>query len=398
MANVKRRAPKKGYDNEVKQEYRENVWSHMAPKVIPLLNQDENAKVLLLPSKEGLEIDVAIKHGINPNQIIAIDENPALLAHAQWKDKIPKENRFGCKVSKIGEKIKNNGWYLVGANLDFCNNFSYELVDETQSFLDTNCYNSDEFYIAITLMKGRESRALLQMINKFGEDKPTFSNRRLSSLIAMCELKDGIEFRDVLFEGEYFDTSPMAYGIVSLMPKVFNFSKNDAEQLINRYKNKDEWNTLINEANQRFDNYTDFINEAVEMQSKIKSDDEWIDVTSLLLKHKMPKEVWFEYAIGEISYQVNRAMKANLKQWIKGNLNPKRFCQLYTYLDEYLDLDLYYVFFGIPRHSSGDGVFELDYNVMFDIGCGEHEFTYEKDLETFINFMISPYENELSYL
>ena len=74
---------------------------------------DKNAKVLLLPSKEGIEIDVAISFGIKPEQIIAIDENPQLLAHAKWKHKVPKQNRFGCRVSAIGQKIKDRGWYLL---------------------------------------------------------------------------------------------------------------------------------------------------------------------------------------------------------------------------------------------------------------------------------------------
>jgi len=209
MENIKRRAPKNGYDNNVKQAYREEVWNNISPLILDDLKKDKNAKVLLLPSKEGLEIDVAISAGINPNQIIAIDENPALLAHAKWKDKIPKENRFGCKVSKIGDKIIKKGWYLVAANLDFCNNFSDELINEFQQFIDSKCY-SDRFVVATTLMKGRETKALLKLIKKTGA-KLKFNQPRMGVLYEVVDFPSCSI--NVVHEGSYYETSPMIYSV-----------------------------------------------------------------------------------------------------------------------------------------------------------------------------------------
>lgn len=177
---IKRRAPKGGYDNPEKRKYRYKVWKHLRNKAIPILNKDDNAKVLMLPSKEGLEIDAAIKYGIKPEQIIAIDENPALLAHAKWKPKIPKKNRFGCKVSRVGNKIKDNGWTLACANLDLCNQISEELVYELNCFLETSPI-SNGFSFFVTFMKGRESKALYLLLKQRNSSE-LFNHARLSAL------------------------------------------------------------------------------------------------------------------------------------------------------------------------------------------------------------------------
>ena len=200
------------------------MWIHLAPKVIPILEEDQNAKVLLLPSKEGLEIDVAIKHGINPNQIIAIDENPALLAHAKWKNKIPKENRFGCKVSKIGEKIEAKGWYFIGANLDFCNTFSKELIEELNDFFKKSPIHK-QFSFCVTMAKGRESKALFLLL-KHINSPDIFKSDRLSALYEMMDLqlhyKNRLIYKDLLsldFEKTYISSRvPMIYACFSLHP------------------------------------------------------------------------------------------------------------------------------------------------------------------------------------
>lgn len=256
MEAVKRRAPKGGYDNESKQEYRENVWSHLAPKVKPLLANNENARVLLLPSKEGLEIDVAIKHGINPKQIIAIDENPALLAHAQWKDKIPKENRFGCKVSKIGKKIDSNGWTLVGANLDFCNTFSEELINEINSFFKYTPIH-DRFSFCVTMGKGRESKALYLLLQHI-ETPDIFEHDRLATLYEMINLngsyKSSATYKDTLsldFEESYYSTFPMIYACFTFHPfhdDVFLKEKERYEILHSRERRLTDYTISRNEG------------------------------------------------------------------------------------------------------------------------------------------------------
>jgi len=245
MEAVKRRAPKEGYDNDVKMEYRHKVWSTLAPKVKDKLKEDSNAKVLLLPSKEGIEIDVAIEYGINPEQIIAIDENPALLAHAQWKDKIPKENRFGCKVSKIGKKIEEKGWYLAGANLDFCNTFSEELINEINTFFK-NTPIWRRFSFCVTMGKGRESKALYLLL-KHIDTPDIFKHDRLATLYEMMNLggfyKNTLDYKDTLgldFEESYYSTFPMIYACFTLHPfhnDVFLKEKERYEILSTREQN-----------------------------------------------------------------------------------------------------------------------------------------------------------------
>ena len=233
---VKRRAPKDGYDNPEKRKYRHEVWKRLSKKALPILEENENAKVLMLPSSEGLEIDVAMKFGIKRHQIIAIDENPALLAHADWKYKVPKSNRFGCKVSEIGEKIKNNGWVLAAANLDFCNNFSDELITEINSFFAQTPI-VEKFSFSVTMGKGRETKALLSLINYL--DAPDiFMHPRLSTLWHMVEMPDK-EFWTLLHQDKYVSNRvPMLYAIFSKLNKIPCLSEitNRVKYLSNRLK------------------------------------------------------------------------------------------------------------------------------------------------------------------
>lgn len=245
MNTVKRRAPKNGYDNSTKSKYRHNVWKNLSEGAIPILNENENAKVLILPSKEGIEIDVAIKFGIKPEQIIAVDENPALLAHAKWKYKIPKENRFGCKVSKIGRKIKDNGWFLACANLDFCNQISEELVSETNSFLDTTPI-SDNFSFFVTFMKGRESKALYLLLKQRNASN-IFKHERLS---AFYELINWPIIHDYYWACDFEETyvsnrAPMVYACFkSVHGNITSDSIKSYEERLevlgNRYSNIDK--------------------------------------------------------------------------------------------------------------------------------------------------------------
>lgn len=185
---VVRRAPKNGYDNDSKAKYRWNVWKHLSKKAIPILEKEDNAYVLLLPSKEGLEIDTAIKFGIPEERIIAIDENPAIIAVSKWRKKYPKVKYFGCKVSEVGYKIKKKGWKLASANLDFCNRISEELITETNSFLKNTPIN-DNFSFFVTFMKGRESKALFLLLNKRQSPK-IFKHARLGAFYELINLPE----------------------------------------------------------------------------------------------------------------------------------------------------------------------------------------------------------------
>lgn len=217
-AVIERRAPKNGYDNDEKQKYRHDVWRVLSEKCLDRLSQSDAYKVLLLPSKEGIEIDVAMSYGIKPHQIVAIDENPALIAVSKWRKKHPEVKYFGKKVSEIGKVIQDKGWTLAAANLDFCNNFSAELIQEVNGFFEKTPVTKD-FSFFVTMAKGRESSALAMLLKKDGVPD-AFIHPRIATLYKMMGFlpKDKLKMA-IDFQGQYVSNRvPMLYACFSFHP------------------------------------------------------------------------------------------------------------------------------------------------------------------------------------
>ena len=364
MTKVKRRAPKNGYDHNMKQEYRDNVWSNIFP-IISYYLTDDKAKVLLLPSKEGLEIDTAIKYGIKPEQIIAIDENPALIAVSEWRKKYPEVNYFGCKVSKVGEKIKKNGWYLLASNLDFCNNLSDEVINETKAFLKETPLHHN-FVFAFTLMKGRESKGITHFMDVLNKDYD-INCRRIASYLSVCDFKKTClkEVSQIVFEGDYFDTSPMTYGVVVLSnysdEKVFisNF-----RTVLNSFisRTKEQADVIWGEVETRMKRYLMFINDCHKYSENDFDENTFEeDLSRIYKKHNVPDYIWMDH-FGEFYFRSHerRFFLGNLKKWLKGTLSKKEVLDFYYYIDESMDLDTHYVFYGIPQGANGHHWVELD--------------------------------------
>lgn len=402
--NIKRRAPKKGYDNEPKDRYRHKVWSTMAPKVIPLLESDSNARVLLLPSKEGLEIDVAISYGINPNQIIAIDENPALLAHAKWKDKISKENRFGCKVSRVGDKIKSKGWYLVGANLDFCNNLSDEIINETKAFFKNTPLN-ELFYCAFTIMKGRESKGITHFMRAYDVNYD-IDSRRLASFMSVCQFKQNCQkdIKTTLFESQYFDTSPMSYAVFEFEPRTDKIYVDDFNELIDSFAKmtKEEADMNWGKHEVRIKRYINFINDCHEYsENRFNEETFEDDLEDIFNKNKTPNYIYLDH-FGEfrILSREKRFILGNAKKFLKGTLSKKEVLDFVYYLDENLMMDEVYLLIGIPRYCEGDYRNEID--DLIKIGnrnYGEDRDLLDWDFADSFSWAVMPSKRitELSY-
>lgn len=172
---MKRRGPKTGYNFDAKAEYRENVWKCFSENIADV----KKAIVVFLPSKEGLEIPVALKYGFKEENLIAIDENPALIASAKWRKKYPKIKCYGSKVSRAFQRMSNDGVKINAANLDFCNNISAELIDEIYKTLDFG-YFDKSFLISVTILKGREPKPTNSLLNLILEDSKSYKNSGLS--------------------------------------------------------------------------------------------------------------------------------------------------------------------------------------------------------------------------
>ena len=102
------RAPKTGYNFEEKNKYRHKVWSTFAEKL-----DVSSAIVLFLPSKEGLEIPIALSYGFKEENLIAVDDCPAVIAASKWRKEYPKIKFYGNSLSRAGERIKQDDICLI---------------------------------------------------------------------------------------------------------------------------------------------------------------------------------------------------------------------------------------------------------------------------------------------
>ena len=160
------REPATGYTSDAKQEYREKVWKSFARrKAIHYANVYDNAFILIMPGLGTEEIDTAVDYGMDPEKIICVHESAGHVAtSAKWRKKYPKTPFYCCKISEVMEKLVRDKRYLTGANLDFCNNLSPELIYEVQKFMVPGIIDSG-FVLQINIMAARESKMATAMID-----------------------------------------------------------------------------------------------------------------------------------------------------------------------------------------------------------------------------------------
>jgi hypothetical protein len=148
---VSRIAPEGGYAFPEKEEYRQNIWGSFAG----VLGKSCSEKhCLLLPSKEGREIEVALEHGFLEENLHVVDMNPAIVA--TLKRRFSRINTYGVTASRACARMAKEGITLSVANFDFTGKFSSLLRDELRSIAKTDCWEPKSF-VGVTLFRGREA-------------------------------------------------------------------------------------------------------------------------------------------------------------------------------------------------------------------------------------------------
>jgi len=209
------RGPSSGYSSGAKAQYRSDVWESFTDFAKATIRSVSDAYAIILPSKDGEEIEVAIQYGVPEEKIICVDENPALIAASQWRKKFPRCKYYGCKISQLPEKLEEDGRRVAIANLDLCNNFSEDLLDEIQSFFKTPRYEG--FNVSITVSKGRENKAVTALLGMVAGSLP-LQEKRLSALVRGSFPNS----REMMLTGEGTYThnrTPMAWASFSAIPK-----------------------------------------------------------------------------------------------------------------------------------------------------------------------------------
>ena len=216
------RSPRLGYDNPEKQKYRECVWEHLLTGW-DVAKHDSRSHVMIMPSKEGCEIEYILKLGIPEDRIIAIDKSAAVIATSKWRKRFPSVKFFAVSVGEAAKKIRAKGYVLAAANLDYCTNFSLDFVDQTKSFINS-APKFSSFRFAVTVAKGREGAALTLMLKRFAKGhSDKFKEPRLSAMFALTDITG----YGLCKEGMYTSgRNPMAWGVFKLLKCEIDEMKN----------------------------------------------------------------------------------------------------------------------------------------------------------------------------
>lgn len=214
MATVMTRiAPSAGYATPEKAGYRHAVWdAALGNDGLP-----PDGKILILPSSEGAEIEVAISHGVDEERIICVDRSAAVIATSQWRKARPNIRFHACDIGTVGRKLDASCDLIGFANLDLCGQVSAETVDQIKTFLDT-CPFHNEFKLAITVAKGREGAALAQLMRRAKIGNVQASCDRIRALLAMVGLTNEINRTvRVVAEGSYVSgRHPMTWVVLEI--------------------------------------------------------------------------------------------------------------------------------------------------------------------------------------
>lgn len=164
-------APKCGYDTPEKQEYRENVWRDFfggdSYGFFSPWYWGKDWKVLIMPSKEGLEINQALSRCyacggeplIRQDQIVIVDNNPAIVA--SLKRKYPKINTRGLDIKEAIKREAAIGSHFALLNIDLCG--TAKTIIDVANFIHD--FTPNIFIhmgmVAFTFLNGRDQKNFL---------------------------------------------------------------------------------------------------------------------------------------------------------------------------------------------------------------------------------------------
>lgn len=154
MAKEKRRegriAPEGGYDFGNKRQYHRDLYPFFRDNCI---GGPTNAHVLLMPSSEGTEIEVAERAGFRREHLHVVDNNPAIVAHLSRR--YPGINTYGVDVGLAAQRIARRGIEVSVANLDLTGKLSDRTWLTLSAVGESGILKHGSLF-AITLLRGRE--------------------------------------------------------------------------------------------------------------------------------------------------------------------------------------------------------------------------------------------------
>jgi hypothetical protein len=145
------------YGNDVKNEWRNDVWTSLG-KLVPVTDEKKKGYVMALAGKRFLDKKLAERNGFDPNKIIGIDLDPKVVAHNTKHGRIVIQR-------ELSEVMR--GWddarpvsVLVA---DFmCNGGAKEVQETIWNWAHLKAFKNCWFVLNVSV--GRETRGFLQYL------------------------------------------------------------------------------------------------------------------------------------------------------------------------------------------------------------------------------------------
>lgn len=158
-----RKAPEGGYDFSRKRHYRRNVYAGFKKTFTPSVAREMTH--LLMPSKEGAEIENALQAGFSERNLIIVDRSPAIVA--VLKRTYKEATAYGIDLLDTPARLAKEGRVLDSANLDMCSCICDNVIKIAFRFASFNIWDK-ELAIAITIQRGREMPDWTERIDSCG--------------------------------------------------------------------------------------------------------------------------------------------------------------------------------------------------------------------------------------
>jgi hypothetical protein len=136
-----------------------------------------------MPASGCEEIETAIRHGINEDDIFCFDGSAAVIATSKWRKAYPNIMFAACSLDELSEKIFKHKKPVSVANFDLCGNVAGDVVDQVDAFLCSGIMKN-RCAFAINIAKGREGKTLLKVIQSLNLSKNIDCDR----MAAFCSI------------------------------------------------------------------------------------------------------------------------------------------------------------------------------------------------------------------
>lgn len=134
------------------------------------VRRPQAASVLLMPSLEADEIEVAKRHGIREENIYVVDDNPAIVASVRRRyARLPTvPGCHGVDVATACKRLAEAGVVLHALNLDLTSCVSFSMFETLWGVAASGVLHR-EAAVAVTALRGRESGRIKQAITALSD-------------------------------------------------------------------------------------------------------------------------------------------------------------------------------------------------------------------------------------